>query len=188
MKRLLRQCCWTVLIFSAASFSFAEGGSPGSVDIRYVLFRIPKIASNQLAVWIEDGEGSYLKTVYAARFTAGGGFRRRPHALPEWVRVSNWENASASEVAAVSGATQKPGEQHLVWDCTDGNGYPVPAGTYVYKIEGNIYWENRVIWQGRIEVGEVKNSSIAQASYFPAGAAEKGVLLEDVRAVFTPHP
>lgn len=178
--------CALVLICGAGLPLSAGGGSLGAVTIGYVLYAIPGIASNQHAVWIEDASGNYVKTVYATRFTAQGGFKRRPLSLPEWIRVSGWEKASAAEIDAASGATRKAGTVELVWDCTDGRGKPVAAGTYVYKIEGNISWENRVVWQGRIEVGGARNASTANAAYFPAEAAEKGVLIEKVRAVYEP--
>jgi hypothetical protein len=186
VKALPAVFCSALLICCAGIPLSAGGGSPGSVTIGYELHRIQKMASNQLAVWIEDGSGTYVKTLYATRFTAEGGFRRRPQSLPEWVGVSNWENASSADVDAVSGATQKAGAAELVWDCTDRYGKPVAAGTYVYKIEGIISWEKRVVWSGRIEVGGARNSSVAQAEYFPAGEAEKDVLLEKVQAHYKP--
>jgi hypothetical protein len=178
--------CSGVLFLGGTGPVAAAAKSPGSVTVSYVLHRIPKIASNQVAVWIEDERGGYVKTLFATNFTARGGFGRRPQCLPEWVKVSDWKNASPGDVDAVSGATQKAGGIELSWDCTDGNGEPVAPGTYVYKIEGNILWETRVVWQGRIKVGGARNGSAARAEYFPADAAGTDVLLEDVRAFYEP--
>ena len=186
VKALSAALCSALFVCCTAIPLSAGGGSPGSVTIGYELYSIKKMASNQIAVWMEDGSGRYVKTLYATRFTAEGGFRKRPQSLPEWVRVSNWENASPSEVDAVSGATQKAGPIELVWDCTDKSGKPVPAGVYVYKIEGIVSWQNRVMWSGRIEIGGARNASNAQAEYFPAGADRKDLLLEKVRAVYEP--
>jgi hypothetical protein len=186
MKSLLKAACFSLLICGAGISVAAGGGSPGTVKISYVLHRIPKIASNQVAAWIEDESGIYVKTLFATRFSAQGGFKKRPHSLPEWVKASNWENASPAEVDAVSGATQKAGTIELTWDCTDRYGKPVAAGIYVYKIEGNIFWDNRVVWQGRIAVSGARNSSTAKPAYFPDDAAEQGSLIERVHAVFEP--
>ena len=158
----------------------------GTVTISYVLHKIPTMASNQIAVWIEDEDGSYVKTLYATQFTARGGFKKRTQSLPEWIKKSEWENRSQAEIDAVSGATQQAGMNELLWDLTDSAGKKLAAGTYVYKIEGIIYWENRVIWQGRINVGGEENTSIAQATYFPQDANKRGILLEQVKAVYTP--
>jgi hypothetical protein len=188
MKTLFKAVSCAFLICGAVISASAGRGGPGSVKISYVFNRIPKIASNQVAVWIEDESGNYVKTLFATRFSAQGGFKKRPQSLPEWVKVSNWENASPAEVDAVSGATQKSGTVELTWDCTDRNGKPVPAGTYVYKIEGNVSWSNRVVWQGGIKVGGARNSSAARPAYFPDDTSEKGALIEQVQAVFEPLP
>ena len=186
MKGFAKVICLMVFI-CAAGVPFAEGEKgPGRVTITYVLHKIPKIASNQIAVWVEDDSGNYVKTLFATRFTAGGGYKRRPQALPQWVNVSDWPNTPKAEVDAVSGATQKAGSIELVWDCTGRDGKPVAPGTYVYKIEGNIQWDNRVLWMGRISVGGAPGASQAEATYLPPDGAEKEVLLETVKAVYKP--
>lgn len=158
----------------------------GTVEITYVLHRLQTMGSNQIAVWIEGETGNYVKTLFATSFTANGGFKKRTQALPEWVKTSDWENASSSDIDAMSGATQPAGIQEVVWDLTDIEGDHVPPGKYVYKIEGNIFMENRVLWQGSIEVGGDGNTSIAEATYFPENTTEKRVLVEQVRAVYEP--
>jgi hypothetical protein len=164
----------------------ASGEGPGKVSITYTLKQGQKRASNQIAVWIEDEKGNYVKSIFATRFTANGGYKSREQALPDWRKASDWGNAPQSEVDAVSGATQSQGVTELVWDCTDRKGNPVAPGTYTYKIEGNIAWENRVIWQGKITVGGQKNASTAEATFTPPDAAEKGNIVEDVKAVYEP--
>jgi hypothetical protein len=144
------------------------------------------MGSNQIAVWIEDEGGNYVKTLYATSFAANGGFKKRTQTLPEWVKTSDWENASSADIDAMSGATQPAGAQEVVWDLKDIEGNPVPPGKYVYKIEGNIYMDNRVLWQGSIDVGGEGNSSQAEATYFPEDTTEERVLVEQVRAVYEP--
>lgn len=58
--------------------SVACSAGPPSEDCRhasitYDLKRINRIASNQVAIWIEDLDGKYVKTVHAYRFMARGG-------------------------------------------------------------------------------------------------------------------
>ena len=69
-----------------------------------------------------------------------GGFRLRPQVCPEWVKAAGLDRLSPAEIDAVSGATQEPGAISLTWDCRTAAGEPVPPGTYVYKVEGNIYY------------------------------------------------
>ena len=160
--------------------------SSGAVTFTYKLEKITTRSSNQIALWIEDENGKYVKTVFATRFTARGGFKKRPQALSEWVKVSDWINATPEEVDAVSGPTQMAGMTKLIWNCIDSAGEPVAPGIYVYKIEGNLFRESRVVWEGKIIVGRERNTSIAEPHYYPPDSTEESVLLEQVKAVYKP--
>ncbi|RCV50132.1 DUF2271 domain-containing protein [Marinitenerispora sediminis] len=171
----------------------AEPGAPvpaadtlGLVAVSYQLNRLPQLASNQIAIWIEDEDGEYVRTLFATSFTANGGYARRPMSLSLWRETSGWESASQAEVESASRPAQPSGRHTVYWDGADRDGRPVPAGRYTYRIEGNIRWENRVLHSGTITVGDQPDSSSAQVEYLPAGAAREGELLADVGAVFTP--
>lgn len=178
-----------ILLAAGAMAGLAQTGSPGAVTVTYTLHRIPRIASNQLAVWVEDAEGRCVRTLFATDFMARRqGFRRRPQACPLWVQASGLASWSREAVDAVSAATQKPGPQRLEWDCTAEDGRAVPPGTYVYKVEGNIFWDKRVLWTGRIPVGGSPAESTATAEFLPdASAAQEGRLVEEVAARFRPR-
>ncbi|MDP2859154.1 MAG: DUF2271 domain-containing protein [Bacillota bacterium] len=158
----------------------------GKVTISYDLERVNRIASNQVAVWIEDANGNYVKTVYASAFMARGGYRSRPECCPEWVKVSGWKNAPASEVDAVTGPTQKPGRIVLTWDCTDRQGKRVPPGTYVCRLEGTIFWENRVLYKAEIQVGGARAQATPAPQYLPPTAKDIGEMVKNVSIEFTP--
>jgi hypothetical protein len=165
----------------------AQAGSPGKVEFSYSLNRLTRMASNQLAVWIEDASGEYVKTLFVTDFMARRkGFLRRPQCCPEWVKASGLAGLTEAQIDAISGATQKPGKITLSWDCTDQQGKPVQPGVYLYKIEGNIAWEKRVLWTGRITVGDTASSSAATAQWLPEDAKDAGVLVSEVSARFEP--
>jgi len=186
MKTLLSIFCILVCICGCGIHFAADQPASGTVDITYVLHRTPTSGSNQVAVWIEDEGGKYVKSLFASKFAADGGFKQRPDTLPEWVGISDWENASPADVDAVSGATQWVGTQTVEWDLTNQSGVTVSTGTYIYKIEGNISRTNRVIWQGNIDVRGKGNTSMAEGIYYPANAAEEEPLVEGVKAVYSP--
>jgi len=158
----------------------------GSLTINYKLSKISKIASNQLAVWIEDSKGNYIQTVFVTKFTAQGGYSLRKESLPVWVEKSKWAKADKKMIDAVSKATQKSGINSVVWNCIDSNGKKVNPGEYYYIIEGNIYWTNRVIAKGKIIIGDKTDQSKAILEYIPKNANKVGVLIEDISAVYTP--
>ncbi|WP_141433394.1 DUF2271 domain-containing protein [Bacillus sp. 03113] len=158
----------------------------GLVSINYNLHHLSRLASNQIAIWIEDEQGNYVKSLFATSFTANGGYEKRPESLPEWRKAANWEKAPKELVNKVSHPQQEAGDHTVYWDCTDDSGSSVPNGIYVFKIEGNIEWENRVIYSGKINIGDEKSKSSASAAYIPASAKEKGTLVEHVSADFLP--
>jgi len=186
MKAILKIIFLLVLICVNSVPIVLGEESSGAVTFTYKLEKIPTKSSNQIALWIEDESGKYVKTVFATRFTARGGFKKRPQALSDWVKVSDWVNASPAEVDAVSAPTQMAGMTKLTWNCIDSAGEPVAPGTYVYKMEGNLFRENRVVWEGKIIVGRERNTSIAEPQYYPPDSTEKNVLLEQVKAVYKP--
>ena len=161
---------------------FVFAAERGIVNITFDLERISGSASNQYAVWIEDGNGNYVRTLSVTRFAANGGFNMRPDTLPTWVKVSN--NGRQTDVDAVSTATPGTGTVTVQWDGKDSQGQVVPPGTYVYKIEGNISWEKRVIWTGTIFIGQGPNSSVANVEYIPdkETATPRGLLITNVKA------
>ncbi len=192
MKRrllpVLTAFCIAALGMAVPLAAAESAASPGEVKLSYKLNSFFRLASNQLAVWIEDENGKFVKTLFATDFMAKRrGFEKRAQCCPQWVKAANPKRMSDSELDAIAGATQKAGEHTLVWDCSDGNGRPVPAGVYLYKIEGNIQWEKTQLWTGRIRVGDTSDRSKAEVKYYPEPAKAKEDLVTRVQAVFVPR-
>ncbi len=182
-----------VRVLAMLGFLGLAGGAvcadSGTVAVSYTLFHLDRRGSNQVAVWIETQAGAYVKTLFATRFMAARrGFKLRPQCAPEWVKAAGVARMSQEELDAVSGATQPPGRAIVSWDCTDSAGRAVSAGTYVYKVEGNISMEKRVLWTGRITVGARQDASLATPAFIPEDAKDAGVLLRYVGATYTPGP
>lgn len=119
-----------LLLFSPILFS--QQNSPreevsGRVIVSYRLNRLQRLASNQLAVWIEDGEGRYVDTLHVTRFTARGGYQTRADALSLWVDTVARAKLSEAVIDSLSAATQQAGTHELIWDCSDFYGNQVPA-------------------------------------------------------------
>lgn len=156
--------------------------TPGKVTITFDYQRMRTIASDQLAVWIEDAQGTHVRTLLVTRFTAGEGFQKRAEAVPDWQKAFQPATVSRDVLDAVSSATPPSGPVTVVWDCLDQTGKVVPAGTYAYKVEANIKWEKTALWQGTITVGATANQSTA------ASLSGDGALLQAVQADFIPTP
>ena len=72
-------------------------------------FRCGGIASSQYAIWIEDGTGRLVRTLYATSFTAEGGYEYREDALPIWVSKAKPQTLSSTQIDAITGATPRNG-------------------------------------------------------------------------------
>ncbi|MCE5250315.1 DUF2271 domain-containing protein, partial [bacterium] len=86
----------------------------------------------QTAVWIVDGRGKFIRTLYVSGFS--GFIREKQVNLPEWAKSSGYSDADA-----VTGASIDTGHHLYVWDLTDSSGKKVGSGTYTVQVEA-CYW------------------------------------------------
>ena len=124
----------------------------GEVVITFDYEKQSGSASNQYAVWIEDMDGNHIKTLYATKWTADGGYKRRPDTIAIWVEKSELAALTKSEVDAISGATPRAGTQAYTWDLADASGNVVTPGKYQVFVEGTLRWKNYVLYSGVIEL------------------------------------
>jgi hypothetical protein len=127
-----------ILLVSAFALSLPSAEVAGEADgvtVAYTLKRTSKIASNQYAVWIEDENGRFVKTLFVTNYTGKrAGWKARPQALPTWQKAASVASLPQKQVDAVSGATQKNGKHAVTWDLRDGTGDLVPDGEYRYLV------------------------------------------------------
>ena len=125
----------------------------GEVVISFDYTRQSGSASNQHAIWVEDMDGRLIKSLFASRWTADGGFATRPDSIAMWAERTDLANMTSTEVDAVSGATPATGAQSYIWDLTDLSGEIVLQGDYVIFVEGTLRWKNFVLYSGVISIG-----------------------------------
>ncbi|MDF2613985.1 MAG: hypothetical protein K0S71_1771 [Clostridia bacterium] len=133
-------------------------------------------SSNQFAVWIEDLDGHFIKTVYVTSFTANGGYKKREAALPIWVERSHIASASQKEIDVITGATPKSGNIMYTWDLTDKDGQAVAEGKYTFYVEATVYEESRILFSGIIDISGKDSTVIADAEYTSALAKEETII------------
>ena len=156
-KHLLRAWICTVILtlcLSAVALSEAQANKM-EVLISFDFQRQSTMASNQIALWVEDEEGHAVRTLLATSFTAGRrGYRNRDMSLAAWVASSQPEVLSQNELDAISSATPSSGHLEYLWDLTDDQGNPVPEGFYRIRLEGTLFWESAVLYTAEIRTGE----------------------------------
>lgn len=157
------------------------------LTLEFQFQRLRRIASNQLAVWIEDSSGHHIRTLFVTDFTARrAGYRLRPAALPRWVRAFDPASRPRSDVDAVSRPTPPAGHVTLIWDGTDEGGRRVTAGSYVVHIEGNIFWETMAYYRIPVEIGADPFSFEASPSPEASDSSADRPLVRDVRVSYRP--
>ena len=150
--------CLIVLVLIAGT-ALAESDAAAEysgIEIAFTYQRGTTIASNQLAVWVEDGESAVVKTLLVTDFTAGRrGYRNRTMSLPVWVASADPESMTNQEIDALSTATPRPGELVYVWDFTNEAGEKVSEGIYTVHVEGTFYWESDVLYTAVINTTQL---------------------------------
>ena len=136
----------------------------------------PGHGSNQYAIWVEDAEGTLVKTLFVTSFTADGGYVPRPACTPIWVNKANPANLSVEEVDAISGATPQSGLQTYTWDLTDNNDTPVSNGTYIVIVEGTLYGDSEVIFKTPVTIGGKEKSFNTEMSFTSEDEKNKGMI------------
>jgi len=174
MKRLLFVVILTVLVLATVAAQQA------AVELTFTYTRQSGSASNQFAAWIEDTEGKYIKTLYVTRWTANGGYSKRPATIPMWVKKSDPSKMTKAQVDAVSGATPQTGTVTCKWDGTDSKGAALPNGNYVLVLEGTLRWENQVYYRAVITLGKGAMTPKVDVEYVGDIAAERA-MIKDVK-------
>lgn len=174
----------TALAKSSETSAALGQSSLGKVEISFPFVKQKGFASNQFAVWIEDAEGNFLKTLYVTDFTARKGYKTRKDSLKIWVKRSNRAEASREEIDAVSGATPRTGKLTYTWNCDDRQGDPVPPGNYRFFVEGALFWESCVIYSGTITVGGKGESNIPVKVEYSSTDQKNKNMIGPVTAVY----
>ena len=147
-----------IMLLLSASIIYAQNKDNQSIEISFLYSKVSGFSSNQYAIWVENENGDYIKTIYVTKFTATKGWKTRPEAIPVWVKKSNISKIGKKQVDLISGATPKTGEQKYYWDFTDNNGKAVTDGKYTIVFEatfdGNSKDPSEVQYKAIIDKGK----------------------------------
>jgi tetratricopeptide (TPR) repeat protein len=110
----------------------------------------------QTAVWIEDTNGKYIKTIYVSGFS--GFVKERQANLSEWAESSQFK-----DVDAVTAASIDIGHHIYLWDLKDSKDKKVKNGEYIVKVE-TAYWPSMEyqLSSAKIKVGEKEDRVIVE--------------------------
>ena len=175
--------CLVALILSSFTFSniYAQSvNSEKKVSISFTWSRIQSYGTNQIAIWIEDTKGNHISTLFATRYTANGGYIKRPLSLSEWTAKFDLKNASKEQIDAVTGATPPSGKQIFTWNGKDKSGKVVPTGTYIVRMEANIHDADKMFFKGEIHTGGSDEQTKGEITFSSPSLSTGNTLFNDV--------
>jgi hypothetical protein len=184
MKKLLFVLLLSTLVLictRAQQNSSQTSQGQSAAELSFSFTRLSGSASIQFAVWVEDAQGKFIKTLYATKYTANGGWKRRETSIPIWVRKSGLSNLTDAQIDAVTGATPRTGTLTYTWDGTDSKGAPVPAGEYFLFLEGTLRWENQVLYKAPIRFGSGAAAAEVSVEYKGDAGSDRS-MIGDVKA------
>ena len=172
--------------------------TPGSITVDYKRSSEGKFTgrnrtiqlSYRTVVWIEDGKGLLIKTLYRS---VGGTINPFPAHLTGWEEKSGKISDNTPDTytsATVNGGTAET-SYSFTWDCKDNSDQIVADGKYTYKVEVSRYYKTsggQAPWrsggaQSGLSIGIItkgpKNSS-------STGTPDASALLSSLGAKFEP--
>ncbi|UTC75954.1 DUF2271 domain-containing protein [Treponema sp. OMZ 792] len=170
MKKIILTILIIFMVFSGNISAEDLDNQEKTISINFDFTRKFGLASNQFAVWVENGKGMLVKNLFVTDFTAGKGWEKRPESLPLWrkaLKAAGIDGISSATpksekvqavketgIDGISSATPKSGKIQLEWDIKNENGGLVGKGTYKICIEANIKWENTVLFTCEIKIDD----------------------------------
>lgn len=124
--------------------------APLTVSFRVNFFPVQK------ALWIEDGDGNYLKTLHASEWLTGYG--EEYSVLPDWIEASGEARAKKTEekIHAFTEATLRARREKFIygWDLTDWKGGKVWDKTCRIILQCDGAEGVVVTWSAEVYIGD----------------------------------
>ncbi len=114
----------------------------------------------QTAVWVEDKNGKFVKTIYVSGFSSY--VKEKQVNLPLWAGSSKF-----TDVDAVTGASIDAGHHIYVWDLKDSSNKKVKSGEYILKVE-TCYWPSMKyqLATANIQLGNKDGKTVVEEGNF----------------------
>ena len=115
--------------------------------------------SYQTAIWLEDIEGHYVKTLFLSEYLSYGGYNDST-ICPAWNSQSDWDNAPMEAYDAVTRATPPLGE-HLYQFGLDS--LDLTPGDYFCNIQVHLIEDYNILFKNKLDIstcGETTSDAI----------------------------
>ena len=157
----------SILVYSLyidVIFTGCAGMNNKKIELSFQLNEMKDfVPSNQMAIWLERPDSTFVKTLFVCEYLAYGGFRVTG-ICPEWTSGANWEKVSGEEFDAVTGATPLTGPVEMKLKCPVDQ---IPDGTYNLYFEVHLAEDYNELYSTEIFVSGTKDTKNLSVSYMP---------------------
>lgn len=130
-------------------------------------FRMNKVealtSSDQMVVWIEKPDSTFIQTLFISEYLAYGGFNISS-VCPDWSGRSGWKEISKENFDAVTGATPTPGKITFKLKVPKDK---VPDGEYRVSVEVHLAENYNELYSGLINLSNKKCGGVMKVKYVP---------------------
>lgn len=176
MKFLFVLLCAAVL-FSAC----AKKQSLGTLQVTFTFNQATGDVepSFQTAVWLEDADSHYVKTLFLSEYLSYGGYNDST-ICPAWNSLADWGHAPMKAYDAVTRATPPLGVKFLHFNL---DSLALPPGAYLCCVQTHIIEDYNILFKNRIDIGRTGNETTFPAIYAPNAYPGAENILADVKTV-----
>jgi hypothetical protein len=183
---MIRKSSGFTLVIILIVISVLSSGSAGAKNRKFqISFHLNDIQSfvpsNQVAIWLETTDSSFVKTLFLSEYLSYGGYNI-PEICYDWSSKTKWEEATKEEFDAVTSATPGIGDAELKLVCPVNL---IPDGKYLIFIEIHLVNEYNELYMGELTLSGKKSISNLQVRYRPDRYLKKteGDMLSNVKVI-----
>jgi hypothetical protein len=160
-----------------------ETSSPVGLILEFDFNPIERVNANRFAIWVEDGDGAYVKTLFVCANTSDAVQSRET--LPRWVSVSDVATMSQAMLDALVAPVPEAGTQTFIWDLTDAEGTPILAGRYSIYLEASLGGSDSVIYSTTLRIDDTEKTMAVASGYYGSDEADRD-MISNVGIVYFP--
>ncbi len=168
-----------VLIFILTNILSGCGGKKNQIELSFHLNKIEAFtSSDQMVVWLEKPDSTFVKTFFICDYLAYGGFALTT-ICTDWSGRAAWQNITKEEFDAVTAATPMYGNVEFDFEIRKEN---VPDGVYNLFIEVHLAEDYNELYSGTVNLSDEKCKTELTVNYIPKQHPQtSGTLLSDVK-------
>ena len=178
-NRIITKVALAAVIILLTGFG---GAKNRKFDISFNLNDIQSfVPSNQIAIWLETTDSSYVRTLFLSEYLSYGGYNI-PEICNGWSSKTKWDEVTKEEFDAVTSATPRVGNVKIKLECPASL---VPGGKYLIFIEVHLVNEYNELYSGELTISGKKSVADLQVIYKPGKYPKKteGDILSNVRVI-----